>query len=219
MDVSAIRREYLLGGLAAADLDADPFAQLRAWLDQAIAAAGSDGASRGDATAMTLATADHEGQPSARVVLLKGLDARGLVFYTHYDSRKGRELAVNPRAAAVFFWPFLDRQARVEGTVERTSRAESAAYFASRPLGSRLGAWASHQDRVLAGREELERALEEVRERFAGGDVPLPEEWGGFRLLPAAFEFWQGRESRLHDRFRYLPARPSAGWTIERLSP
>lgn len=211
MDVSDIRREYVLGGLAAGDLAADPFVQLRAWLDQAIAADPHD------ATAMTLATADRAGRPSARIVLLKGLDARGLVFYTHYDSRKGRELAENPRAAAVFYWPALDRQARVEGTVERTSREESAAYFASRPLGSRLGAWASQQDRVLAGREELERAVERARERFADGRVPLPDGWGGFRLRPELFELWQGRESRLHDRFRYRPA--AQGWAIERLSP
>ncbi len=211
MEVSDIRREYVLGGLAEGDLAADPVAQLRAWLDQAIAADPHD------ATAMTLATADREGRPSARIVLLKGFDARGLVFYTHYDSRKGRELAENPRAALVFFWPFLDRQVRVEGTVERTSREESAAYFASRPLGSRLGAWASHQDRVLSGREELERALERARQRFADGDVPLPDDWGGLRLRPAAWEFWQGRESRLHDRFRYRSI--AQGWAIERLSP
>jgi pyridoxamine 5'-phosphate oxidase len=211
MEVSDIRREYVLGGLAEGDLAADPVAQLRAWLDQAIAADPHD------ATAMTLATADREGRPSARIVLLKGFDARGLVFYTHYDSRKGRDLAENPRAALVFFWPSLDRQVRVEGTAERTSREESAAYFASRPLGSRLGAWASHQDRVLSGREELERALERARERFADGDVPLPDGWGGLRLRPEAWEFWQGRESRLHDRFRYRSI--AQGWAIERLSP
>lgn len=211
MNVSDIRREYAHGGLSAGDLAADPVVQLRAWLDQAIAADPRD------ATAMTLATADREARPSARIVLLKGLDARGLVFYSHHDSRKGRELAENPRAALVFFWALLDRQVRVEGTVERTSREESAAYFASRPLGARLGAWASPQSRVLAGREELERALAEVRERFADGQVPLPDGWGGYRLHPEAFEFWQGRESRLHDRFRYRPS--AGGWAIERLAP
>jgi pyridoxamine 5'-phosphate oxidase len=211
MDVSDIRREYAHGELSAGDLAADPVVQLRAWLDQAIEVDPRD------ATAMTLATADREARPSARIVLLKGLDARGLVFYTHHDSRKGRELAENPRAALVFFWPLLDRQVRVEGTVERTSREESAAYFASRPLGARLGAWASPQSRVLADREQLERALAEARERFAGGQVPLPDGWGGFRLRPEVFEFWQGRESRLHDRFRYRPS--AGGWTIERLAP
>lgn len=211
MDVADIRREYVLAGLSQGDLAGDPVVQLRAWLDQAIAADSHD------ATAMTLATADRAGRPSARIVLLKGLDARGLVFYTHYGSRKGRELTENPRAALVFFWPALDRQVRVEGVVERTSREESAAYFASRPLDSRLGAWASRQSEVLASRGELERAVEGARERFGGGEVPLPEGWGGFRLRPELFEFWQGRESRLHDRFRYRPA--AQGWTIERLAP
>ena len=210
MDVADIRREYALAGLSQGDLAGDPVVQLRAWLDEAIAA------DLRDATAMTLATADRAGRPSARIVLLKGLDARGLVFYTHYSSRKGRELAENPRAALVFFWPALDRQVRVEGDVERTSREESAAYFASRPLDSRLGAWASRQSEVLRSRGELERAVEGARERF-GVDVPLPEGWGGFRLRPELFEFWQGRESRLHDRFRYRPA--ARGWTIERLAP
>jgi len=210
MDVADIRREYVLAGLSAGDLAADPFVQLRAWLDQAIAA------DLGDATAMTLATADRAGRPSARIVLLKGLDARGLVFYTHYASRKGRELAENPRAALVFFWPALDRQVRVEGAVERTSREESAAYFASRPLASRLGAWASPQSEVLSGRDQLEHAVESARGRF-GDDVPLPDGWGGFRLRPESFEFWQGRLSRLHDRFRYRPA--AQGWAIERLAP
>jgi pyridoxamine 5'-phosphate oxidase len=211
MDVADIRREYMLAGLSQGDLAGDPVVQLRAWLDAALAADPRD------ATAMTLATADRAGRPSARIVLLKGLDARGLVFYTHYGSRKGRELAENPRAALVFFWPALDRQVRVEGAVERTSREESAAYFASRPLDSRLGAWASRQSEVLRSRGELERAVLSARERFGGGDVPLPEGWGGFRLRPELFEFWQGRESRLHDRFRYRPA--NQGWTIERLAP
>jgi len=210
MDVADIRREYVLAGLSEGDLAADPCVHLRAWLDQAIAA------DLGDATAMTLATADRSGRPSARILLLKGLDARGLVFYTHYASRKGRELAENPRAALVFFWPALDRQVRVEGAVERTSREESAAYFASRPLASRLGAWASPQSEVLSGRDQLEHAVESARERF-GDDVPLPDGWGGFRLRPESFEFWQGRLSRLHDRFRYRPA--AQGWAIERLAP
>jgi pyridoxamine 5'-phosphate oxidase len=211
MDVADIRREYMLAGLSQGDLAGDPVVQLRAWLDAALAAHPRD------ATAMTLATADRAGRPSARIVLLKGLDARGLVFYTHYGSRKGRELAENPRAALAFFWPALDRQVRVEGAVERTSREESAAYFASRPLDSRLGAWASRQSEVLGSRGELERAVLSARERFGGGDVPLPEGWGGYRLRPDLFEFWQGRESRLHDRFRYRPA--AQGWTIERLAP
>ena len=157
------------------------------------------------------------GRPSARVVLLKGLDERGLVFYTNYDSRKGRELAANPRAALVFYWARLDRQVRIEGTVERTSREESESYFISRPLGSRLGAWASPQSRPIAGRGELERLLREAGERF-GEEVPLPESWGGYRVRPETVEFWQGRPSRLHDRLRYS-LQPGGGWTIERLAP
>lgn len=211
MDVSDLRRDYSLAGLSEADLDADPVAQFRSWLATAVAEDPLD------PTAMVLATADSEGRPSARVVLLKGVDERGFVFYTNYLSRKGRELDENPRAALVFFWPALDRQVRVEGTVERTSREESAAYFTSRPLGSRLGAWASQQSEVIAGREELEERLRQLEARFAG-EVPVPEFWGGYRLRPDLVELWQGRPSRLHDRFRYTRL-AEGGWRIERLSP
>jgi pyridoxamine 5'-phosphate oxidase len=211
MNVSGVRREYGAAGLSEGDLAEDPIEQLRAWLDQAREAYPEE------FTAMTLATADREGRPSARVVLLKGLDERGLVFYTNYDSRKGQELAENPRAALVFYWPALDRQVRIEGTVERTSREESETYFLSRPPGSRLGAWVSPQSRPIAGREELERRLREAGERF-GEEVPLPEAWGGYRVRPETVEFWQGRPSRLHDRLRYSH-RPGGGWRIERLAP
>jgi pyridoxamine 5'-phosphate oxidase len=211
MNVSDVRREYGARGLSEGDLAADPVEQLRAWLDQARDAYPEE------FTSMTLATADREGRPSARVVLLKGLDERGLVFYTNYDSRKGRELAENPRAALVFYWPAFDRQVRIEGMVERTSREESEAYFLSRPLGSRLGAWASPQSRPIPGREDLERRLREAGERF-GGEVPLPEAWGGYRVRPETVEFWQGRPSRLHDRLRYSLL-PGGGWRIERLAP
>jgi len=211
MNVSDVRREYGLAGLSEEDLAADPIAQLRLWLDQAREVYPEE------FTSMTLATVDREGRPSARVVLLKGLDERGLVFYTNYDSRKGQELAENPRAALVFYWAGLDRQVRIEGTVERTSREESESYFISRPLGSRLGAWVSPQSRPIAGRGELERRLREAEERF-GEAVPLPESWGGYRVRPETVEFWQGRPSRLHDRLCYS-LQPGGGWRIERLAP
>jgi len=212
MDLSDLRREYEKGGLAEGDLAADPVEQFRAWFAQALAVDAKD------ANAMTLATADREGRPSARIVLLKGVDARGFVFFTNYESEKGRELAENPRAALVFYWPLLDRQVRVEGEVTRTSREESAAYFASRPLGARLGAWASRQSQPLRGREDLERALAEVAARYEGGEVPLPDSWGGYRLAPSVMEFWQGRPSRLHDRLRYERS-PEGSWRVARLFP
>jgi len=213
MNVSEVRREYARAGLSEEDLSADPIEQFRLWLDQAKAVDPLE------FTAMTLATADGEGRPSARVVLLKGVDERGFVFYTNYESRKGRELLENPRAALVFYWAVLDRQVRVEGAVERTSREESEAYFLSRPPGSRLSAWASPQSRPVPGREELERRVEEAVRRFDGGEVPLPEAWGGFRVRPEEIEFWQGRPSRLHDRLRYVRLSGEPGWRIERLAP
>ncbi|HET9209516.1 MAG TPA: pyridoxamine 5'-phosphate oxidase [Thermoanaerobaculia bacterium] len=211
MNVSGVRREYGLAGLSEEDLAEDPIDQLRAWLDQAREAYPEE------FTSMILATADGEGRPSARVVLLKGLDERGLVFYTNYESRKGRNLEENPRAALVFYWAGLDRQVRIEGEVERTSREESEAYFVSRPLGSRLGAWASPQSQPIAGRGDLERRLREVEACF-GEAVPLPESWGGYRVRPETVEFWQGRPSRLHDRLRYS-RQAGGGWQIERLAP
>ena len=167
--------------------------------------------------AMTLATADAEGAPSARMVLLKGVGEDGFVFYTGYGSRKSEELEQNPRAALVFYWRPLGRQVRVEGSVERVSEPESAAYFATRPRGSQLAAWASHQSRPLGGREELERRYTELEREYEGREVPLPPHWGGYRLRPEAIEFWEHRENRLHDRVRYTRARD--GWKVERLSP
>jgi pyridoxamine 5'-phosphate oxidase len=166
---------------------------------------------------MTLATASAEGTPSGRMVLLKGADEDGFVFYTGYDSRKAAELAENPRAALVFYWRPLQRQVRVEGTVEQVSEEESAAYFATRPRGSQLAAWASRQSRPLASREELEEHYEELQREYDGREVPRPPHWGGFRLRPDSVEFWQHRENRLHDRTRYTRARE--GWRIERLAP
>jgi len=167
--------------------------------------------------AMTLATADAEGAPSARMVLLKGAGQEGFVFYTGYGSRKSEELEQNPRAALVFYWRTLGRQVRVEGSVERVPEAESAAYFATRPRGSQLAAWASHQSRPLGSREELERRYAELEREYEGREVPLPPHWGGYRLRPEAIEFWKHRENRLHDRVRYTRARE--GWKVERLSP
>ena len=206
-----LRRDYAGAGLGEADLDADPVVQFGRWF-QAAAAAGLD-----EPNAMTLATATPDGRPSARMVLLKGVDADGFVFYSNYGSRKGQELAANPLAALVFWWAPLARQVRVEGPVERCAPEESAAYFATRPRGAQLGAWASPQSRVLADRAALERRVAELAARFAGA-VPPPPDWGGYRLRPQVVEFWQGRPDRLHDRLRYR-RRPEGGWAVERLAP
>ena len=198
-------------GLHERDLDPDPLTQFERWLADAIEAGQLE------PFAMALATATPDGRPSARMVLLRGLDARGFAFYTNYESRKGDELARNPRAALVFWWDRLGRQVRVEGSVERVTAAESEAYFASRPAGSRLAAWASRQSRVVASRAELDEAYRDAAARF-GGSVPLPPYWGGYRVAPESIEFWHHRENRFHDRLRYRRA-PGGGWLIERLAP
>jgi pyridoxamine 5'-phosphate oxidase len=206
-----LRRDYARAGLAEADVDADPFAQVRRWLHEALDAGVVE------PNAMTLATADASGVPSARTVLLKGLDDRGFVFFTSYESRKGRELAENPRAAIVLPWLALERQICVTGSVERVSREETADYFRQRPRMSQLGAWTSPQSQVIASRSELDVRLAEVTARFEGLDVTPPDTWGGYRLVPDAIELWQGRTSRLHDRLRYR--RIDGAWTLERLAP
>lgn len=192
------------------DLDADPFLQLRSWLEEG----REDG---GRPQEMTLATASADGRPSVRVVLLRGLDDRGITFFTNRTSRKGEELDANPFAAAVVHWWKLGRQARIEGAVERTTDAESLAYWLTRPRGSQLAAWASRQSEPLSGREELEARVAEMEARFAGEDVPLPPFWGGYRLLPAFVELWTHRDDRLHDRVLY--ATDGDGWRRQRLAP
>lgn len=198
-------------GLSRRDLDPDPFRQLRIWLEEASRAGVPF------PEAMALATADRTGRPSVRHVLMKGLDARGVLFFTNLSSRKARDLAENPHAAAVFLWRQLDRQVSLSGRVEPASREETEAYFRTRPRKAQLGAWASRQSEPVGSRTELEAAFRAADERFAGQDVPLPPHWGGFRIVPDAFEFWKGREHRLHDRFRYT--RTADGWSLERLYP
>lgn len=198
-------------GLAEEEAGSDPFALFDRWFRDAREAGLYLPES------MALATATADGRPSVRQVLLKAFDSRGFVFYTNYESRKGEEIAENPRAALAIHWPILQRQVRINGVVERTSAEESAEYFDSRPRGSQIGAWASDQSSILASREEIERKFREARERFAGGDVPLPPFWGGYRVVPETIEFWQGRANRLHDRLRF--SRVVENWKVERLSP
>ncbi len=210
MRIADIRQEYKRARLAEKNAAADPFKQFDRWFREALEA------QLPLPNAMTLATATAAGRPSARAVLLKGVDALGFVFYTNYASRKARELAANPHASLVFLWTELERQVRIEGAVEKVSAADSDAYFDSRPLGSRLGAWASPQSMVLPDRLTLARKVATIALRY-GKHPPRPAHWGGYRVLPEAIEFWQGRRNRLHDRLLYT--RQAGGWNIKRLAP
>ncbi|QGZ53887.1 pyridoxamine 5'-phosphate oxidase [Paraburkholderia acidiphila] len=207
-----LRKTYSLGSLDAADVDPDPIRQFQTWFAQAL------DAKLPEPNAMTVATVDAQGRPAARILLIKGVDERGFVFFTNYESRKGRELSANPHAALLFHWIELERQVRIEGKVELTSAEESDAYFNSRPLGSRIGAWASEQSAVIANRETLEAREREIAAQY-GEAPPRPPHWGGYRLVPEAIEFWQGRPSRLHDRIRYTRDGAHTAWKIDRLAP
>jgi len=211
-DPAASRYEHIGKGLRRSDLNPDPIKQFANWFTTAIETGIRD------VNAMSLATAGQDAKPSVRIVLLKSFDEDGFVFFTNYESEKGKQLEANPYAALGFYWIELDRQIRISGKVDKTSRKESQTYFHSRPVGSQLSAWASRQSAVLDGRRVLDARMEEMNERFAGKRVPLPPHWGGYRLKPENMEFWQGRSNRLHDRFRYT--RQSDGsWLIERLAP
>ena len=209
-DVAALRRNYTRDGLRRGNLDPDPIGQFRKWFSEAMAA------ELVEPNAMVLSTTDGK-RPSSRTVLLKAYDERGFVFFTNYESRKAREIAVDAHVSLLFPWYPLERQVGIIGRAERISAAESLAYFTSRPHGSRLGAWVSQQSTVINSRKFLEMKWDEMKRKFADGEIPLPSFWGGIRVVPTEIEFWQGRENRLHDRFRYT--RSGDGWAIERLSP
>lgn len=211
--LAEMRRDYTRDGLTEAQAPDEPFALFQKWFNEARQTEQAPV----EANAMTLATVDEQGRPHCRVLLLKGLDTHGFTFFTNYDSAKGQQLAARPFAAMTFFWPALERQVRIEGRVEKVSPAESDAYFQIRPLGSRLGAWASPQSRVIADRAELEGLLKQTEQRFLDSQPHCPEHWGGYRLLPDRIEFWQGRSSRLHDRLNYRLA--DGQWIRERLAP
>lgn len=210
--IADLRQNYTLAGLSEADVDSDPIKQFGAWFQQAL-----DG-DLIEPNAMTLATATADGKPTARIVLLKGVDERGFVFYTNYESQKGQQLIANPYAALVFLWDKLERQVRIEGEVIKLDIKESEAYFHSRPKASQLGAWASAQSQVIPNREVLEQKLEDLKFEYKDKTVPIPEHWGGFRVIPNRIEFWQGRPSRLHDRLVY-DLQDDSSWQVKRLSP
>ena len=211
MSIASIRKDYQLQSLSEADVKQDPIEQFGKWWDEAIASAIDE------VNAMTLATVNKEGKPDARIVLLKGYDEQGFVFFTNYQSSKGQQLSASPFATLVFFWKELERQVRIEGTCEKVSEQESDAYFHSRPEGSRLGAWASPQSSIIEGRHLIEKNLEQLQDQYKGSTIPRPPHWGGYRVVPTAIEFWQGRSSRLHDRIKY--SKENNEWKIVRLAP
>ena len=212
MSIADIRKDYKLQTLSEADVAADPFLQFDKWWNEAVKSEIDE------VNAMTLATVDAEGLPAARIVLLKGYDKNGFVFFTNYDSSKGKELAQHPNACLVFFWKEMERQVRISGTTEKISTEESIAYFNSRPDGSKIGAWASPQSLAVAGQAWLKETFNYYRERFKHGEIPKPPHWGGYRVKPVKIEFWQGRPSRLHDRIQYT-LQAEGSWKIERLAP
>ncbi len=211
MDIFEIRQEFTKGDLDLKDLDSNPFKQFEKWFNQACESKVIE------PNAMSISTVDAFGAPSCRVVLLKSWDEKGFVFYTNYESKKAQDLAQNPKVCALFFWPDLERQLKICGEIEKVSTAESLRYFLSRPFGSRLGAWVSEQSKIITSRSLLEIKFDEMKRKFANGEVPLPSFWGGYRVKPNTFEFWQGRKNRLHDRFEYVKAQ--SGWKIDRLAP
>jgi len=211
MSISSIRKDYQLQSLSESDVKQDPIGQFGKWWDEAIAS------SIDEVNAMTLSTVTAEGKPSARIVLLKGFDERGFVFFTNYESNKGVQLTANPFASLVFFWKELERQVRIEGICEKVSEQESDDYFHSRPIGSQLGACASPQSRVIESRRVIENNLEKLQDQYREMEIPRPAHWGGYRVVPQAIEFWQGRSSRLHDRIKYTKENQS--WKIVRLAP
>jgi pyridoxamine 5'-phosphate oxidase len=210
--IADIRKDYKLKSLSENDVAADPVEQFGRWWNEAVQSELEE------VNAMTLATATADGRPAARIVLLKDYNEEGFVFFTNYDSHKGEEMKDNPYAALVFFWAALERQVRIEGTVEKVPAEESDAYFVSRPRGSRIGAWASPQSKVISSREVVEKNVTAMERQFGEGDIPRPQHWGGYRVKPVLIEFWQGRPSRLHDRILYT-ADDAGKWKIERLAP